>query len=94
MARASVVSALITAAAFVAAIASNPSAERHRDAIKQATSERSPVAGALGLGALKALVSTYHTVGVASYTTSSGGHVLSMGAFGAVWVTKEPPKEP
>jgi len=85
MARA-ITSALVTAAVFVAAIALNPSAETHRDKIKQATSERSPIAGALGLGALTAFVSSYHSIGVASYTTASG-KTLSWGAFGVVFVT-------
>ncbi|HEX5684943.1 MAG TPA: hypothetical protein VFY73_13045 [Ideonella sp.] len=80
-------SALVTAAVFVAAIVLNPSAEAHRDKIKQATSERSPIAGALGLGALTAFVSTYHSWGVASYTTANG-KTLSWGAFGIVFVTE------
>jgi hypothetical protein len=86
MARA-ITSALVTAAVFVAAIALNPSAETHRDKIKQATSERSPIAGALGLGALTAFVSTYHSIGVASYTTANG-KTLSWGAFGGVFVSQ------
>ena len=40
--------ALVVALAFV----TNPSADRHRNAIKAAVAERSPVAGALGIGAL------------------------------------------
>lgn len=86
MARA-ITSALVTAAVFVAAIVLNPSAETHREKIKQATSERSPIAGALGLGALTAFVSTYHSWGVASYTTANG-KTLSWGAFGMVFVTQ------
>lgn len=85
MAKASVASALLTAAVFVAAIALNPSADKHRERIKQATAERSPVAGALGLGALTAFVSSYHSWGVASYTTAND-QVLSVGAFGMVFV--------
>lgn len=78
-------SALVTAAVFVAAIALNPSADKHREKIKQAMSERSPVAGALGLGHLAAFVSNYHSIGVASYTTANG-KTLSWGAFGMVFV--------
>jgi hypothetical protein len=78
-------SALITAAVFVAAMAFNPSADKHREKIRQATADRHPVAGALGLGALKAFVSSYHSVGVASYTTSNE-KLLSIGAFGVVLV--------
>jgi len=77
----------LTAAAFVF----NPSPEQHRTRIKEAVSERSPVAGALGIGALKALTSTYHPLGVASYTTVNGG-IVSVGALGMVFVL-EPPKD-
>lgn len=89
MARA-LVSALITAAAFVAAIAMNPSPEAHRDKIRQVTAERNPVAGALGFGALKAFASNYHSLGVASYTTANG-RVVSWGLFGIVFVADTPP---
>jgi hypothetical protein len=88
MARA-LVSALFTAAAFVAAIATNPPPEAHREKIRQATSERSPVASALGLGALKAFASNYHSLGVASYTTANE-HVASWGAFGVVFIADIP----
>jgi hypothetical protein len=61
----------------------NPSPDRHRAKIKQAIGERSPMAGALGLGSLAAFASTYHSLGVASYTTA-GDRTLSWGAFGVV----------
>jgi hypothetical protein len=86
-----VTSAIVTAAVFVAAIALNPSADKHREKIRQATADRHPVAGALGLGALKAFVSSYHSVGVASYTTSNE-KLLSIGAFGLVVVMDQEPK--
>jgi heme O synthase-like polyprenyltransferase len=73
--------AVLVALAFVF----NPSAEKHRTAIKEATAERSPVAGAFGLGALTAYASTYHTVGVFSYTTAND-RALSVGALGIVYV--------
>lgn len=80
---------LITLAAVAALVAlafvTNPSPERHRDKIKQAIAERSPIAGALGIGALTAFTSTYHPLGVASYTTS-GDRTVSIGAFGMVFV--------
>ena len=89
MAKASVVSALVTACVFVAAIALNPSPDAHREKIRQVTAERSPVAGALGLGALKAFVSNYHSIGVASYTTANE-RVLSWGFLGMVFVADTP----
>jgi hypothetical protein len=84
-------SALVTAAVFVAAIALNPSADKHREKIRQVTADRHPVAGALGLGALKAFVSSYHSWGVASYTTGNE-KLLSVGAFGVVLVMDQEPK--
>lgn len=73
--------------ALVAALAfgSNPSGNAHRAAIKAAVAERSPVAGALGLGALAAFTTTYHSWGLCSYTTVNG-RTLSVGAFGVVHV--------
>jgi multisubunit Na+/H+ antiporter MnhB subunit len=77
---------LATAVALVAiAFATNPSPERHREKIKAAIGERSPLAGALGLGALTAFTSTYHPLGVASYTTVND-RTVSVGAFGMVFV--------
>jgi hypothetical protein len=75
------IAAAVTAAAFLL----NPSPEKHRDRIKARVAERSPLSGALGLGALKAFTSEYHTIGIASYTTFDD-HVLSIGAFGVVVV--------
>jgi hypothetical protein len=77
--------ALVLALAFVL----NPSAERHRTAIKEAVAERSPLAKVLGVGAMAAFASTYHSWGVCSYTTVSG-RALSVGAFGIVHVRDLP----
>lgn len=76
-----IVTALVVAGAFVL----NPSPERHREEIRQAVAERSPLAKLLGIGAVTAFVSTYHPLGVASYTTVNG-RVVSIGAFGMVFV--------
>lgn len=73
--------ALLVALAFVL----NPSAERHRSAIKDAVAERSPIARTLGIGALAAFTSTYHSWGLFSYTTVNG-RVASIGVFGIVHV--------
>jgi uncharacterized membrane protein YdcZ (DUF606 family) len=77
--------ALGLVAAVVLASLTNPSAERHRARIKEDVADRSPLAGALGAGVLTAFVSTYHSVGVASYTTA-GDRTLTVGAFGMVFV--------
>lgn len=63
----------------------NPSPERHRTKIKEAMAARSPVARALGLGSLAAFASSYHSLGVASYTTA-GERTLSVGLMGMVYV--------
>lgn len=77
----------LTAAAFLL----NPSPEQHRDKIRQSVRERSPLAGLLGVGALTAFASSYHSLGVASYTTVQD-KTVSVGAFGIVWVL-EPKKK-
>lgn len=69
----------------VLAIVLNPSAERHREEIKAQVAERSQLASALGLGHLKAFVSNYHSLGVASYTTVND-RVQSVGVLGMVFV--------
>ena len=76
---------IVALVVLVAAVALNPSAERHRSEVRAAVSERSPVAGLLGVGALAAFVTTYHPLGVASYTTVND-RVVSVGAFGLVYV--------
>ena len=63
----------------------NPSVEVHRDAIARDIAQRSPVAGAVGLGALGARLPIYHSAVLGSYTTS-GDDVTSIGALGMAWV--------
>ena len=77
-------SALVAGAVVALAFVLNPSAEQHRAKIKSAVAERSPLAGALGIGALAAFASTYHLLGVASYTTVND-RTVSWGAFGMVF---------
>ena len=73
--------ALVLALAFVL----NPTAQKHREAIRVAVKDRSPVAGALGVGALTAFTSTYQSWGVCSFTTVND-RTISVGAFGIVHV--------
>lgn len=75
----------IAAAVIVLAVVLNPSADRHRSRIKAAIADRSPLAGAIGIGSLTAFASTYHSLGVASYTRA-GERTVSFGAFGMVFV--------
>ena len=70
---------------MAAAVVLNPSPERHREKIRAAVAQRSPLAGALGVGALAAFVSTYHSLGVVSYTTVKD-RTLSIGLLGMVFV--------
>jgi hypothetical protein len=72
---------LVVAAAY----ATNPSPDRHAEAIRAAVKAERPIAGALGLGHLEAFRADYHDLGIASYT-SLDGEVRSYGAFGLVHV--------
>lgn len=78
----------VAAAVLVLAFVLNPSPERHRAKIKEVIAERSPLAGALGVGSLAAFVSTYHSLGIASYTTA-GERTLSVGVLGMVFVSQQ-----
>ncbi len=76
----------LAGAAFVgAAVVLNPSPERHRDRIKEVVAERSQLAGLLKLGSVAAFMSTYHSLGVASYS-KVGERTVSIGALGFVHV--------
>lgn len=82
-----ILSSVVTIIVLVAlAFVLNPSPERHREKIKEAIAERSPIAGALGVGAVTAFVTNYHSLGVASYT-KVGDRVVSVGLFGMVFVS-------
>ena len=72
-------------ALLIAALVLNPSTERHRTEIKASIADRSPLAGLLGIGALAAFASNYHSLGVASYT-SIQGRTISIGFLGMVFV--------
>ena len=85
MAKTIFLTAVVTVAVTAAAFLLNPSAEQHRAKIKETIAQRSPIAGALGIGALTAFVSTYHPLGVASYTTAND-KTVSVGALGVVYV--------
>ena len=63
------VNVAVVAIVFVLAFALNPSAEQHRTKIKDVIAERSPMAGALGIGVLATFTSMYHSWGAVSYTT-------------------------
>jgi hypothetical protein len=74
--------AIVLALAFIL----NPSPDRHRAKIKEIIEERNQLAGVLGIGSLTAFASTYHSLGIASYTTVNEKN-LSFGIFGMVFVS-------
>lgn len=79
-------SAIVAASVLALAFILNPSPDRHRAKIKEVIEERSQLAGVLGIGSLTAFASTYHSLGVASYTTVNE-RTISFGAFGMVFVS-------
>ena len=82
--RSTLISTLGGGAIVALACVLNPSPDQHRAKIKEAIAERNQLAGLFGLGALAAMASTYHPLGVASYTTVND-RVVSIGALGMVF---------
>lgn len=82
--RSTLVSAVVAGSIVALAFILNPSPEQHRTKIKEAIAERNQLAGMFGLGALAAMASTYHPLGVASYTTVND-RTVSVGALGMVF---------
>lgn len=82
--RSTLISTLVGGAIVALAFVLNPSPDQHRAKIKEAIAERNQLAGMFGLGALAAMASTYHPLGVASYTTVND-RVVSIGALGMVF---------
>jgi hypothetical protein len=77
--------AIVALVVLVLAFALNPSPDRHREKIRSVIAERNPIAGALGVGALTAFASGYHSLGVASYTKLDD-RLASIGFMGMVFV--------
>ena len=92
MSKAILVSIVSTLAVVALCIWLNPSPEQHREEIMKAVADRRPLAGLLGLGVLTAFTSTYHPLGVASYTTADD-HVVSIGVLGMVFVMDPSPDQ-
>ena len=69
------------------AVLSNPSADKHRQKIKAAVAERSQLESMLGVGHLTAFASSYHSLGVVSYT-KVGDKTTSFGVLGMVFVAE------
>jgi hypothetical protein len=81
------ITALVIVGALGLAVVLNPSADRHRTKIKEAIAERSQLDKLLGVGEFTAFASKYHSLYLGSYTTA-GDKVLSVGAFGMVFVSE------
>jgi len=81
----SITPAIVVAAVVALAFLLNPSADRHREKIKQVIAERSQIERVLGIGHLTSFVSQYHSLGVGSYTMVND-KITSAGAFGMVFV--------
>lgn len=77
---------IVGAITIVLAVVLNPSAEKHREKIREAIAERSQLERVLGIGHLTSFASRYHSFGVGSYTTVNE-KLTSVGAFGLVFVT-------
>ena len=72
---------------LILAVVLNPSPESHRTKMKEVIADRSPIEGLLGVGVLTAMASTYHSLGVASYTTIND-KTITVGAFGLVFLVR------
>lgn len=92
MSKPAVIVAILLVLAGVLAFQFNPTPEMHRAKIRQAVGERSPLLGAIGVGSLRAFLSNYHSLGVASYT-KVGDRTVSVGAYGYVHVLDNAKKE-
>jgi hypothetical protein len=79
---------LIALAVIVLAVLTNPSPDRHREKIKELVSKRSLLERTFGVGQLIAFASTYHSLGVASYTTVND-KTTSIGFMGMVFVMEQ-----
>lgn len=77
--------AIVVVVILLAAVALNPSKQRHDDALRKKVADQSPIAGMLGLGRIMSWTTSYHSLGIASYTTSDD-RVISVGALGIVYV--------
>lgn len=73
--------AILTVAAFFL----NPDEQEHDSALRGGIARKAPVASLLGGGRVASWLSTYHDLGVASYTEIDG-RVRTMGALGIVVV--------
>lgn len=67
------------------AFLTNPSHEKHKEAIRDYIDQQAPIASALGIGRVAAWATKYESYGVVSMTLD-GSSTISIGAFGMVFV--------
>lgn len=79
---------LVVLAVAILLAVTNPSAQTHRKAISADFETERPLAGAVGLGAIRAHIPEYHSVVLGSYTTQ-GDEISSIGVLGVVWVVSD-----
>ena len=77
--------AILLMVAVVMAVQFNPTPEMHRAKLRQVLDDRSPFWRPLGMGSPAAFASSYHNIGVASYTAAHD-RKLTIGAYGVVRV--------
>lgn len=63
----------------------NPSHEKHKEAIRDYIAQQAPIASAFGIGRVAAWATKYESYGVMS-KTMDGSNTISFGAFGMVFV--------
>ena len=76
-----IIAAIVIALAFIL----NPSPDKHREKIKDLVGQRSLLDRTFRVGQFIAFASTYHSLGVASYTTVNE-KTTSIGFMGMVFV--------
>jgi hypothetical protein len=85
MSKSNYVPIIIAVAIIALALVLNPSPEKHREKIKDLVAERSLLDRTFHVGQFIAFASTYHSLGVASYTTVND-RTTSIGILGLVFV--------
>ncbi|MDD5364597.1 MAG: hypothetical protein PHR30_04595 [Gallionellaceae bacterium] len=63
----------------------NPSHEKHKEAIRNYIAQQAPIASVLGIGRVAAWATEYKSYGIVSIT-EDGGRTISIGALGMVFV--------
>jgi hypothetical protein len=79
---------IVTGVLLVLLAVSNPSPDRHKQAIRDSVYEGQPIASMLGLGVISSNLATYKSYALFS-TMELDNQRVSLGALGRVWVDGE-----